>query len=58
MKDEEHILKKVLKKGVKDIPGQEERMTEIKMERRKLDRHWADSGRGDGQVDVEKDDPT
>ena len=59
-RDEEHILRKVLRKDKTDIPGKgrEDDRNQDGKPPTKLDRHWADSGRGDGQVDVEKEGPT
>ena len=54
--DKEHILRKMLRM---DIPGKCKRMTKNKMERRvpmRLEKFWTESGRGDGQGDVEKED--
>ena len=55
-RDEEHILRKVLRA---DIPGKRkrERTPENKMERRvstRFEKYWTESGRGNGQGDVEK----
>ena len=55
-RDGEHILRKVLRA---DIPGKRKRTTENKMERRvstRSEKYWTESGRGDGQGDVEKKD--
>ena len=51
-RDEEHILRKVLRtdmpgKGRQDDRKQHERMLT------RLEQHWTESGRGDGQGDVE-----
>ena len=56
-RDGEHILRKVLRAGY--TREKEERTTENKMERRmstRFEKYWTESGRGDGQGDVEKKD--
>ena len=56
-RDGEHIVRKVLRADIDR--EKEERTTENKMERRvstRSEKYWTESGRGDGQGDVEKKD--
>ena len=58
-RDGEHILRKVLRADFRYTREKEERTTENKMERRvstRFEKYWTESGRGDGQGDVEKKD--